>query len=30
MFCTKLLLVWEPAWNPDMMTEEGRKELYSA
>lgn len=24
----QVLLVWEPAWNPEMMTEEGRKELF--
>ena len=24
----QVTLVWEPAWNPDMMTEEGRKELF--
>lgn len=23
----QVTLVWEPAWSPDMMTEEGRKEL---
>lgn len=21
-------LVWQPAWDPDMMTDEGRAELY--
>ena len=25
----QVIIVWEPAWNPDMMTEEGRKELFS-
>lgn len=25
----RLILVWEPAWNPDMITKEGRKELFS-